>query len=321
MNRPADSSASVSLDHDNTEQVEYVVRYVTQHRQIAPEFLSAEQFKFFTGVGPAAFKDICFAFGKKAKLDLEDLEHKDQILLFLMKLRIDNQFDDLANRFDVSDETPARVFEFWLNIASEFFSDTVCWLPKEKIASTMPDLFKQQFPNTTCIISTVEVSVEQPKKLKAKNNSVKFLVAISPLGRYMFVSPTYEGRATDKYIVNSSGFLKRLQPGMEVMAHGGCYTTVAAEISAAGATLNVPAFATGKRLSLGEIVKSREEVAVRVHVERVLERLKKFRILNNEFPPEDVKKIEKIVVFCAGLCNLQPPVGKKKAAMKKCPKK
>ena len=321
MNQPSGSSAGVSLDHDDTEKVQYVVRYVTQHRQIAPEFLSAEQYKFFTGISPAVFKYICSAFGEKAKLDLEDLEHNDQILLFLMKLRIDNQFDDLAVRFDVSDETAVKVFEFWLNIASEFFSDTVSWLPNEKIMSTMPDSFKLQYPNTTCIISTTEISIEQPKKLKGKNSSVKFLVAISPSGRYMFVSPAYEGQATDKYIVNTSGFLKRLKPGMEVMAHGGCYTTVAAEISAAGATLNVPADATGKRLSLGDIVKSREDVAVRVHVERALARLKKFRILNNEFPPNDVKTVEKIIVFCAGLCNLQPPLGKKKAAIKKCPKK
>jgi hypothetical protein len=316
----SNTKSDVGFDNDHS-HVQYVVKYVEKSVQIAPEFLSDEEFKFYTGISCAVFKDICTAFGEKIKLDLEELGHNEQLLLFLMKLRLNLQFDDLAIRFDVSKKSAVKAFDFWLNKAPGFFGEIVCWLPNEKIVSTMPDSLKARFPDTTCIISTTEISIQRAKNLKEKHNNVKFLVAISPLGHYMFVSPAYEVRASDKYVVSSSGFLERLQPGMEVMAHSG-YSTVSAEISATGATLNVPVFASGKQqLTLSEILKSGKDDAVCVHVERAFARLKKFRILNDEFPLNDVTNIEKIIVCCAGLCNLQPTLGKKKTVLKKCAKK
>ena len=46
----------------------------------------------------------------------------------------------------------------------------------------------------------------------------KVLVAITPNGAISYVSPCYEGRASDISIVRSSGFLKMIEPFGEIMA-------------------------------------------------------------------------------------------------------
>ena len=48
--------------------------------------------------------------------------------------------------------------------------------------------------------------------------TVKFLVAISTYELITFVSKCYDGKSTDGYITNDSGFVKLLDPGDEVLA-------------------------------------------------------------------------------------------------------
>ena len=53
----------------------------------------------------------------------------------------------------------------------------------------------------------------------------------------------------------------------------------------ANTTLNIPPFLNGKdQLNLEEEVRTRKIASVRVHVERVIARIKKFRILHQVVP-------------------------------------
>ena len=53
------------------------------------------------------------------------------------------------------------------------------------------------------------------------HSTVKFLVGITPNGAIFYISDCYGGRASDKYIVEDSGFLRMLMPGDEIMADWG----------------------------------------------------------------------------------------------------
>ena len=87
------------------------------------------------------------------------------------------------------------------------------------------------------------------------------------------------------------------------------------ELGLRGATLAIPAFTKGKsQLSQREVETSRKLTNVRIHVERVIGQMKRYKILQNVFEisllktsqEQEYATIDKILVVCAALCNLQP---------------
>ena len=92
---------------------------------------------------------------------------------------------------------------------------------------------------------------------------------------------------------------------------------ISEDLALRGVTLAIPAFTKGKpQLSKQEVEISRVLSNVRIHVERAIAigRIKCYKILHNTFPislikttfEEDFTTIDKILVVCAALCNLQP---------------
>ena len=145
------------------------------------------------------------------------------------------------------------------------------------------------------------------------HNTAKFLVAVSPTGAIIFISKCWEGRASDKYITSKCGFLEHLIYGDMVLADRGF--DISEDLALRGVTLAIPAFTKGKpQLSKREVEISRVLSNVRIHVERAIGRIKCYKILHNTFPislikttfEEDFTTIDKILVVCAALCNLQP---------------
>ena len=181
---------------------------------------------------------------------------------------------------------------------------------------TLPETFKESYPKTTIIVDCTEVFIQRPFSLKARaqtcstyksHNTVKFLLGIAPSGYIMFLSDSYGGRASDKYITKSSGFLHYLDPGDEVMADRGF--TISEDLFALRVKLNIPAFMKGgSQLTDEETTESRRITAVRIHVERAICRLKSFKILNTTLPITCVKKVANIALVCAAHCNLRGPL-------------
>lgn len=92
---------------------------------------------------------------------------------------------------------------------------------------------------------------------------------------------------------------------------------IAEALACYGATLAIPPFTKGKpQLSCREVETARELSRVRIHVERAIGRLKKYKLLQATLPIFLIKNprdqghclIDKILFVCAALCNLQPPL-------------
>jgi hypothetical protein len=123
----------------------------------------------------------------------------------------------------------------------------------------------------------------------------------------MFLSDSYGGRASDKYITKSSGFLHYLDPGDEVMADRDF--TISEDLFALRVKLNIPTFMKGRSQHTDEeTTESRRIAAVRIHVESAICRLKSFKILNTTLPITCVKKVANIALVCAAHCNLRGPL-------------
>ena len=114
------------------------------------------------------------------------------------------------------------------------------------------------------------------------HSTYKCLVGVAPNGCVMFVSDAFEGSMSDNEIVKQSGFLEYLQPGDMILADRG--VTIRDILYARQVDLNIPPFLNGRAsFTQEEEIKTRQIARVRIHVERAIERIKKFRLLKKSF--------------------------------------
>jgi hypothetical protein len=240
----------------------------------------------------------------------------DEYLLTLMKLRLGTNMEDLSDRFGIAIATSSSIFNTWIRAMSNILKDLIFLPPRDVILSTLPDSFREKNCKSRIIIDCTEVFIERPRNLQTQaltwsdykhNNTVKFLVGITPHGHIAFLSKAWGGRTPDQYIVKQSGFLELIDPGDEVMADRGFQ--IKEQLLLRHATLAIPPSSKGKEQMSSKDVKLTKRVAnLRIHVERAINRIKWFRILKNTLPLSLVPCIDDIACVCGALCNLRPPL-------------
>ena len=123
------------------------------------------------------------------------------------------------------------------------------------------------------------------------------------------------GRVSDKVITQEIDLFNHLLPGNVVLADRGF--TLADDFAVYGAKLVIPTFTRGKMQLLQMDVESSKQLSnVRIHVERIIGHMKKYRILRGLLPitlvkhanDTDTSNIEKILVVCAALTNMSDSV-------------
>lgn len=240
----------------------------------------------------------------------------------LNRLRMSTSFTYFKYKFNLSHQTISKYFHKCLFDLHSTLRSLVYWPKRHILQSAMPNCFKQNFGNNiTVIIDCFEIAIQTSSEKKAvcqtwshykHCQTVKFLIAISPVGHIMFVSPGFVGRASDKKVTTESGFLSYLQEGDIVMADRGFL--IRDEIKTVGAELKIPAFTKGKeQLHPLEIESTRKIANNRIHVERVIGQLRlKYKILDlRKFPISAIYKnvnnesvMDQIVCVCSALVNL-----------------
>ena len=138
---------------------------------------------------------------------------------------------------------------------------------------------------------------------------LKFLLACTPNGAVMYISPLYVGSISDVQLTCVCGFLDVLRDqnisGMSVMADRGF--TIKDHIEKIGAKLNIPPFLDGRQqLQPEDISTGRRIASLRIHVERVIGRVKNYSILKGVLPLSMSRIANQIVYVCAFLVNFQP---------------
>ncbi|CAC5413443.1 unnamed protein product [Mytilus coruscus] len=197
---------------------------------------------------------------------------------------------------------------------AEKLKDLVAWLPRETIRACCPESFRENYPRTTVIIDCVETFIQRPTNLKTRSetfsnykshNTAKYSFGISPHGQIMFISKAFGGRASDKFVVEKSGFLNYLLPGDEVMADRG-FTI---EDFRFRVKLNINVFTKCKpQLSNEDVTTTRRIAHVGIHVERAIRRLKVFKVLSGTVPVSSLKNFDDILIVCSALVNLRSDV-------------
>ena len=284
--------------------------------------------RFYTGLKSCSIFNHLVTFLCTTCPTLTSVQSKlspfDGLLLTLMRLRLNLRMEDIAYRFDIGSST-ASVFSRYIDLMYFHLKFLIKWPSQEVCRANMPQVFKDLYPRTRCIIDCSEIFIERPCSYQAraqtysnykKHNTVKFLIGITPCGAISYISKCWGGRATDKCITMNSDFLRLLEYGDIVLADRGF--DIADDIAVHGATLIIPSFTRGKKqLSLQEVECSKKIAKVRIHVERVIGLLKnKYTILQGTLPVTFLKRkhdtdtafIDKVLVVCSALVNLAPSV-------------
>lgn len=242
------------------------------------------------------------------------LNSENRLLLFLMKMKLGLTFAVLGILFHVSSRTVSSIFNTVLETIYENTKTWVFWPSKDAVKATMPTAFKN-YPNCRAIIDCTEIRTDTPPTVEQRALmyssykscfTVKFLIAISPNGLIVFVSKAYGGRCTDGFITNDSGFLNLVEPGDEIMADKG-FPQIQTDLFIRKCVLVMPPFALNPQFTREEVLEGYSVASVRIHVERAIQRVKIFKILdhvNNEILP----KIDTIIHVACALANSKEPI-------------
>ena len=233
--------------------------------------------------------------------------------------------EDIAYRFNIGPSTAGEVFSRNIELMYANLKFLIKWPSQEVCRANMPQVFKDLFSRTRCIIDCSEIFIERPCSYQAraqtysnfkKHNTVKFLIGITPCGAVSYLSKCWGGRATDKCITMNSDFIELLEYGDVVLADRGF--DIADDMAVHGASLVIPSFTRGKKqLSLQEVECSQKIAKVRIHVEQVIGLLKnRYTILQGTLPVTNLKRkqdtetsfIDRVLVVCSALVNMSPSV-------------
>lgn len=282
-----------------------------------------EKVKYFTGLPNFLVLMTVFDFVKeylpkpRGKTDLGQFE---RLIMTLMRLKLNLPVQYLAYRFQTSSSTVSRTFLTVIHILYIRLKHLLYWPEREELRKTMPIEFRKTFgQKTSVIIDCFEVFIQRPKNLLSRaqtwsaykhSNTVKFLIGITPQGSISFLSKAWGGRASDKYITENCGILKKLLPGDLVLADRSF--DIADSVGMCCAQVNIPAFTKGKaQLSAVDIELTRKIAHVRIHVERVIGLVRnKYTILQGRLPvdflinEDGLPVVDKIATVACALTNM-----------------
>ena len=236
--------------------------------------------------------------------------------MVLVRLKLGLFEQDLAYRFGISVSTVSRICITWISLLYVKLKELPLWPCRDMVQANMPQSFKKLYPSTRVIIDCTEIFVDVPSlpliqqmtfSSYKNHNTYKILIGISPGGAVTFVSKLFPGAISDKQLTLKSGLLELLEKGDSVMADRGF--DIQDQLTPLGVRLNIPAFSKGKvQFSNEELIETRRIATLRIHVERAMERIKNYHILDRNIPSSLNNIAEQIVTVCAILTNFMPPL-------------
>ncbi|XP_077512591.1 uncharacterized protein LOC144123682 [Amblyomma americanum] len=181
------------------------------------------------------------------------------------------------------------------------------WAPRSVINCNMPAVFRELYLSTRVIIDATEIRCEVPSCLVMQSgtysnyksaNTFKALVGVSPDGLLTFASELFMGSLSDREIVIRSGFLNQtFSSGDTVMADKGFKIRDLLEEKKVG--INMPLFLRQYQFEKEDMQETQDIASCRIHVERRIQRIKCYHIIDRPIPLSLGPLINQIWSVCA----------------------
>lgn len=239
---------------------------------------------------------------------------RDRIVLTMMRIKLAISFSALAAFFDVLVQTCSNYFKDSVIVLSKILRCAILWPDKEFILKNMPKCFSK-YRCTRVILDAYEIPVEKPKCIQCrvrlyshykKNFTAKIMMLCSPSGLITHCSPAFGGRASDKVVTLNTGIYEMCDPGDGIMVDKGF--DIDTECQDHLIKLIRPPFMRKKKFSTAESVECAKIARARVHVERIIQRVRQYLFLRNKIPWNLISYLDDIVIIVSGLVNLSKPI-------------
>ncbi|CAG2216013.1 unnamed protein product [Mytilus edulis] len=205
----------------------------------------------------------------------------------------------------------SSIITTWISLLALELRPLIHWPTRDQLDQYYPDCYSK-YGKVTAIIDCTEVQTERPS-LDSTNSALysnyksrhtyKVLVACTPGGTVSFVSHATGGDMSDVELVRRCGILDLFEEGDKVMADKGFNNKD--DFLLGDVELIIPAFAR-KNIQFRESknISNTEISNARIHVERVIGRMKDFKILQGPIPLILSDVVDNIVFVCGCLVNL-----------------
>ncbi|GFN84206.1 nuclease harbi1 [Plakobranchus ocellatus] len=169
----------------------------------------------------------------------------------------------------------------------------------------------RRYKNLRCIIDCTEIFCQSSADFRKQGNKYyhlknhathKVLVGIAPNGTFIYISDVFDGSISDIKFVQESGFLELLNPSDSILADRG-FPIKDILASKQVKLVKPPFLGNREKFTPEEELLTRQIAKDRIHVERAIERLKRFRILKHQVNSQLDSMISQIVFVVACLVN------------------
>lgn len=256
---------------------------------------------------------------------LIDLLHKntciptEHILLCLKKIRLNSTFSELADQFEICTSHAGKIFAKNIPMIANILKSFIVPLKIENIKRCLPIAFRHRFNKVSCIIDCFEIEIEKPSKSVhqaltwseyKKGNTIKYLISSTPNGLVNYVSPGYGGRISDTLLVENCKFLEELKPGSWVLADRGFKHIEQVLNQRKCHLLRPPSIVQGAKLTKEEAHKTKQIASLRIHIERVIRRIREFSMLkpHSVLNSKLIRMLDDCVIIACALINLQDSI-------------
>lgn len=282
--------------------------------------MNDEKFKYLTGHTKSEFDSI-FVLVTTQVQDEKDFKFpnlplREQMLLTLMKCRMNFDYFLLGIMFHLPTKKVSEVFKFWIDLLHKTLSKIDFW----SLRAQADNLY-------TVVLDCTEIPIQKPTSPEEQQitwssykntNTFKALIGTDERGMVTYVSEVYGGAMTDNLVVKKSTILNYLQRGDYVLSDRGFETSDL--LAERGIILNKPPNKKGPQMPENEVAQTRVIASRRVHVERVIGLAKTNRIISQRIPHHLFDMMPKIIPLLFYLVNFKPSICKPIESKCLCPK-
>ncbi|XP_042260975.1 uncharacterized protein LOC121892169 [Thunnus maccoyii] len=237
------------------------------------------------------------------------LQPIDEMFMFLNYLALGSKQCDLADQYGVHQSTVSQIITTWSTFLYTVLGSVKIWIPREKIREHLPAEFKNH-ADTTVILDFIELKCQYPSSplLQSEDFSsykspcnLKGLLGVAPHGAVTFISPLYAGSIGDKQIMQESGILSLLRPGMAIMVDRGFLVDdfVPCKI------YRPPFFSGRSRMSASKARETQANARLRVYMDHLICRVKEHKFFNTEIPHRLFGNINQLYAVACLLTNYE----------------
>ncbi|XP_030577988.1 uncharacterized protein LOC115774735 [Archocentrus centrarchus] len=237
------------------------------------------------------------------------LQPIDEFFLFLVFLSVGLKERDLAHRLNIHQSTVSRIIATWTSFLATALGSQCIWLTRAEVQAYLPEEFKD-FPDTQVILDCTELRCQTPSSPLLQSEmyssykshcTMKALVGIAPHGAVTFISDLYGGSISDKELFKQSGIAEKLTEDMAVMVDKGFLISDCCKCK-----VYCPPFLSKQKQMPAYQVKETQAIArLRVHVERVIRRIKQNKLFDGIITLSHVYNINQLFAVACMLSNYQ----------------